>query len=246
MVETKCKYFHPTKKVWQEIEVKIDKKLNFDYSKCTWFAIDGEFTGLYPQRDKSVMWTLASEDEEGNLRVEMLYTFDGDADLKTLTELITSDKEKIVWVGLADLAFLYKDTGVMMTQPIYDIRYASTISRTYTPEHSLDLLVLSLLKFNEDVTNKKVMGQSKEFALPPESWSETLHQYNVNDVIYLKALSDKLKELTVRMEREDLVKAANEVLPNLALLNAKGFYRNIFNFGYKDTDMGSGVVIPSR
>lgn len=246
MITTKCKYFHPKKKIWQEIEVKIDKKLNYDYSKCSWFAIDGEFTGLYPQRDKSVMWTLASEDENGGLRVEMLYTFDGDADFSVLKELIGSEKEKILWVGLADLAFLYKDTGIMMSQPLYDIRYASTITRTYTGEQSLDLLIMSLLKFPEDVTQKRLMGQSKEFALPPESWSETLHQYNVNDVIYLKALADEMKKLDARMGREELVQAANEVLPKSALLYANGFYRSIFTYGYKDVDMASGTIIPQR
>ncbi len=246
MLKTKAKYYSLQDKKWQEIEVVIDKKLNFDYSHCSWFAIDGEFTGIYAQRDKDVLWTIASEDNQGNLRVEMLYTYQNDADLSVLKDLLLSDKEKLFWYGVLDLAFLMNRTGVRVSQPIFDVKIASRIVRTYTPEHNIDVLLTSLFSAPSDVTNKKELKLSKEFGIPPQEWSETLHQYNVNDVAYLRPISIKLKEMARYMNREEILNSMHRALPEIAYLNSQGFYRDVFNPFYNDTDMQSGILIPSK
>jgi ribonuclease D len=243
MFKTVCKYYDLKTNSWKEIEVSIDKKLNFDYSHCSWFAIDGEFMGLYPLRDKSVLWTIASEDVNGNQRVEMLYTLQGDADVTTLTELITSDKEKLFWVGKADMAFLYQLTGKKVSAPVYDIKLASKLVRTYTQEHSLDQLVSMFSGTKEEIVMKEQLGQLKEWIYDPSTWSPLLHQYNVNDVVYLRFLADKIKEMAKLSGREEVVDAANKVLPELAVLYANGYYRDVFDVMHKDVDMLNTPII---
>lgn len=241
-----AKYFNVHEKKWDQLEIIIDKKLNYDYSHCSWVAIDGEFLGLYPGRDKSVLWTIASEDRDHKMRVEMLYTADGDADFTLLSELLCDTKiEKIFWVGLVDIAYLIKDTGVV-PQNIFDVRYASLIARTYTSDQSLDVMVSNFVQSGEQIFDKKQSGQSKEFGTPIEEWNDSLHQYNVNDVVYLKFLSDKIREIAKREGRTELLQNAFDALVNISQLYLAGFYRNIFVFGYKDTDMSGGTVIPTR
>jgi ribonuclease D len=242
---TKAKYYDIKNRIWRETEVSIDKKLNFDYSACTWFSIDGEFTGLYPQRDRDVLWTVASEDGEGNLRVEMIYTFEDDADLTTLKELLQSNKEKYLFYGQLDLAFLYKRTGLVIAQPLFDVKVVSKVVRTYTNDHSVDLMVKSFAGIDEDIFPKRDMAKSKEFANHPTTWSKELHQYNVNDVVYLKFIAENLKEMAKRLNREAVVDAINLTLPNLGVLSASGYYRNVFDHMYNDTDM-TGAIIPRR
>lgn len=243
-ISIQSKYFDLKSKSWKEIKHKIDKKLNFDYSHCTWFAIDGEFMGLYPGRDKSVLWTIASEDTLGNLRIEMIYTFEDDCELDKLKELLLSDKEILLWTGMIDLAHLYKLTGVLPKGPIFDIQLASRIIRTYTNDLSMDQMIKNFSGITEDLTQKNLLRKGKEFAEHPSVWPPELHQYNVNDVIYLKYLKDKLAELGKRVGRYHLIEAANIALPSKAMLHAEGFYRDIFSFTYNDTDMTSGTVIP--
>ncbi len=246
MTTVKAKYYDIPNKQWKTIEATIDKKLHFDYAHCTWFAIDGEFMGLYPQRDKTVIWTIVSEDEQGDLRCEMLYTYQGDADLTTLRQLLESDKEMLLYYGLSDLAFLYTLTGVKRMDHIYDIRIASTVARTYTSEHSIDSLVKMFSGSDDDIIKKKELGSLREWVFDPAEWDPKIHQYNINDVIYLKFLSEKMKEIARLGGREEEAQAAIGALPHLAILHAKGFYRNIFNFGYDDRQITSGTVLPYR
>ncbi len=243
-IEVKSKYFETKTRTWKEIYYKIDKHLSYDYSKSTWVTIDGEFTGLYPQRDKDVLWTIASDDENGNLRIEMLYTFEGDADLSKLKEILQSDKEKYFYYGQMDIAHLYKMTGIKIAQPIFDIKVASKVIRTYTGEHTIDGLMKSLCGVTEELVNKREMGKSKEFGIHPSEWSPELHQYNVNDVAYLKDIAEALKKMAKRLEREDVLNAVHIALPELAVLYANGYYRDVFIHSYNDTDMASAPMLP--
>jgi ribonuclease D len=239
----KAKYFDIKINSWREIEVKIDKKLNFDYSQCNWFAIDGEFTGLYPVRDRDVLWTIASEDTNGELRAEMIYTFDGDADLELFREIISSDKEKYFYFGQMDMAFLYKLLGVKVAQPVFDVKVVSKAIRSYTGEHYVDGLMKSLYGVTEELTQKKELGKSKEFGIHPSEWPIELHQYNINDVAYLRPLVLKLRKMAQRLDRVEVMNSINAALPELALIYASGYYRNIFDHGYNDTDIASGTII---
>ncbi|MEI7604054.1 MAG: hypothetical protein WCJ19_03475 [bacterium] len=236
MYKTKSKYFNPVKKVWEEIEVIIDKKLNFDYSKCKWIALDGEFTGLYPGRDRSALWTICSENENGSMRVEMLYTYDLDADLSIFTDLITSDIEKLFYYGRVDIAYLYQLTGKKIAQPIFDVKLSSVVSRTHTVEHSLKTLVQNYISSTENIIDKTVLFNA-DWVEDYTKWSDSVIQYNVNDVVYLKFLSDKIKELTHLSGRDVSVDAVNNALPELGVLYSQGFYHNVFKHDYKDTDM---------
>lgn len=243
-INVKSKYFNLKSNSWQEVEYKIDKKLNLDYSDCSWITIDGEFTGLYPQRDKDVLWTIGSEDKDGNLRVEMLYTFDGDADLSVLKELVLSDKEKYFFYGQMDIAHLYKILGVKIAQPVFDVKVVSKVVRSYTGEHFIDGMMKSLCGVSEELTQKKEMGKSKEFGIHPSEWPAELHQYNVNDVAYLHHLAEKLKTMAKRLDREEVMNSINAALPELAVIYANGYYRDVFIHSYNDTDMASAPIIP--
>jgi ribonuclease D len=141
---------------------------------------------------------------------------------------------------------LYKLTGSLIKQPIFDVQLASRIVRTYTGDYGMEQMIKNLFGVNEDILQKSLLKKGKEFAEDPTKWSPELHQYNVNDVAYLKILADKLKELAKRVGRDHLLDAANSVMPAKGLLHAEGFYRDIFSFTYNDTDMTSGIVIPRR
>jgi ribonuclease D len=218
------RFFNPTHQQWEDIEVLIDTKLNYDYSHCTWFAIDGEFTGLFTQRDNSVIWTIASEDTSGKMRVEMLYTYTGEADLTKLKELLQSDKEKLLWFGKLDIAYLYKLTGVKIAQPIYDVKLASVLSRTYTQDHHLNLLFKIYINDKEEIFKKNEF-MYRDWVTEPSTWPSDIHQYNVNDVVYLKHFAQ---------ERDEVINSANIALPELGVIYAHGFYRDVFMPGYDD------------
>lgn len=235
MHKVTSKYFDPRSNSWQEIEVLIDKKLNYDYSKCKWFAIDGEFTGLYPGRDKSTVWTLCSEDENGKMRIEMLYTYHDDADISVLSELLTSDKEKLFWYARADLAFLYQLTGKRVAQPMFDVKIAAILARTHT-QITIDSMVANYISSTEKIIDKTAL-MSADWVTDYQTWSPEVIQYNVNDVVYLRFLADKIKEIAKLANREDVIDAANRALPDLGIIYAKGFYKDVFTPGYKDNEM---------
>lgn len=246
MFKVYTKYYNLDLSKWQEIEVPIGLELQYDYSSCSWFAIDGEFTGIYPQRDKDIIWTIASESATGEFRVEMLYTYEDNADLTKLIELIESDKEKIFWYGILDLAFLIKRTQIKIKQPIFDVKLASKIIRTYSPDHNIDILLTNLFNVPTEVVNKKELKYFREVGLPIHKWSSNLHQYNVNDVIYLKPLADKLKEMALFLKKEDVLNSLHIALPEIANLQYHGFYRDVFHPLYNDTDMGSAPLLYTK
>ena len=236
MHKSNCQFFDPLTQKWKKLEVLIDKKLNYDYSKCKWIAIDGEFTGLYPQRDDSTVWTICSEDEQTGLRVEMLYTYNNDADISGLKSLISSDIEKYFYYGRLDLAYLYKMTGIVVSSPIFDVKLSSVVIRTHTTEHGLKSLIKTYVNQTEDIIDKSVLTNI-DWVTDYKHWNPLAFQYNVNDVIYLKYLADKLKELAKKSKKVDVVNSVNIALPHLATIYANGFYRNIFKHSYNDTDM---------
>lgn len=239
------KYYHPSRKEWTEINVGIDKKLNYDYSHCKWFAIDGEFTGIYPHRDRSVIWSICSEDTDGNLRIEMLYVYDDDADLTKLKELISSDKEKLLWYGKLDIAFLIQLTGIKMAQPIYDIKLASILTRTYTQENHLSSLCsLYIDPKIEIIPNKNdpKVNARRDWMTDFTTWPIELHQYNVDDVIYLNHFAKHMKPATQKAKREELIATIMRALPELAEIYAMGFYRDVFAHNY-DSRESPNIVL---
>ena len=242
-IEIDIRYFDLKTFAWKETKAVIGYELQYDYSHCTWVSIDGEFTGVYPQRDKDILWTIASQGEDGNLRIEMLYTFDDKADVSKLSELMASNKEKIFWYGVLDLAFLMKRTSLKVAQPVFDAKIASKLIRTYTPEHSVDSLLTNLFDAPSEVTNKKELKLFRELGRPIKQWPKALHQYNANDVMYLKPIADKLKEMSVFMNRKEIIDSMHIALPEIAFLQLNGFYRDVFHPFYNDTDMNSAPIL---
>lgn len=241
-----AKYYDLKTLKWSEIEIPISKELQYDYSHCEWVSIDGEFTGIYPQRDNDVLWTIASESKNGQLRVEMLYTYQNDADLSKLIYILDSPIEKLFWYGVLDIAFLIKRTGIKLKQPIFDVKISSKLIRTYTVDHDIDILLKNLYDAPSDITDKKNYKTFKEFGVPIEKWPNSLHQYNLNDVAYLKPIADKLKEMAAFMGKNSILESMHKALPEISYLQLNGFYRDIFHPFYNDTDMHSAPLIYTK
>ena len=179
-------------------------------------AVDGEFMGLDVKRDPLCLIQISTGNSEAHI-----IQFDRDKyDAPNLTRVLNNNKiTKIFHYGRADLAHIkyYLKTD---TNNILDTKIASKLSRSYSDNHSLKVLIKEFI--NIDISKQ---FQSSDFGgeLTPAQL-----KYCANDVIYLHKIHDELNKILVRENRIELYKQCLKFLKTRVELDLAFFKDDIW------------------
>ena len=137
-----------------------------------------------------------------------------------LVRVLNDEKiSKIFHYGRADLAYIkyYLKTE---TNNILDTKIASKLSRSYSDNHSLKVLIKEFV--NVDISKQ---FQSSDFGgkLTPAQL-----KYCANDVIYLHKIHDELNKILIREKRIDLYKECLKFLKTRVNLDLALFKDDIW------------------
>lgn len=191
---------------------------------CEAVAVDTELTGLNPNRDLLCLVQICDDDRT----VNFLKTRNWAAceNLKRL--LLDPGVIKIFHFALADCSFFLTNLGVTV-QNAYCTKIASKIARTYSPEHSLSVLVKEFFRVELDKTQTSTDWLRDD--LTPEQL-----KYAANDVLWLIDLKRELEGILSRkgnlptsLTYEELNARCQTFIPNLVHLSVNGW-----DFGRED------------
>lgn len=191
---------------------------------CEAVAVDTELTGLNPNRDLLCLVQICDDDRT----VNFLKTRNWAAceNLKRL--LLDPGVIKIFHFALADCSFFLTNLGVTV-QNAYCTKIASKIARTYSPEHSLSVLVKEFFRVDLDKTQTSTDWLRDD--LTPEQL-----KYAANDVLWLIDLKRELEGILSRkgnlptsLTYEELNARCQTFIPNLVHLSVNGW-----DFGRED------------
>ena len=180
-------------------------------------AVDTETMGLHPKRDPLCLVQLA--DETGKAHLVQL-------DRKTyaapnLKALLTDKKRvKIFHFARFDLAALKQYLDVWV-EPVYCTKIASKLARTYSDRHGLKELCRELLSV--DLSKQQ---QSSDWGA--DELTPAQKNYAANDVLYLHRCRDRLNEMLVRENRNQLAQESFQFIKTRVELDLLGWQDDIF------------------
>ena len=199
------------------MNIKLHKNdLPDDLELGNLIAVDGEFMGLNVRRDPLCLIQISS----GNSDAHIVQLDREKYDAPNLIKILKNEKiAKIFHYGRADLAYIkyYLKTE---TNNILDTKIASKLSRSYSDNHSLKVLIKEFL--NIDISKQ---FQSSDFGgeLTPSQL-----KYCANDVIYLHKIHDELNKILVRENRIELYKQCLKFLKTRVELDLAFFKDDIW------------------
>ena len=177
------------------MNIKLHKNdLPDDLELGNLIAVDGEFMGLNVRRDPLCLIQISS----GNSDAHIVQLDREKYDAPNLIKILKNEKvAKIFHYGRADLAYIkyYLKTE---TNNILDTKIASKLSRSYSDNHSLKVLIKEFI--NIDISKQ---FQSSDFG---GQLSDKQLSYCANDVVYLHKIHNELNEILKREERVELYK----------------------------------------
>lgn len=192
--------------------------------RCDAVAVDTELTGLNPNRD--LLCLVQISDSERTVNFLKTRTWAGCENLKRL--LLDPAVIKIFHFALADCSFFLTNLGITV-QNAYCTKIASKIARTYSPEHSLGVLVKEFFRVELDKTQTSTNWLRED--LTPEQL-----KYAANDVLWLIDLKRELDEIMLRkgslptgLTYTELNARCQAFIPNLVHLSVNGW-----DFGRED------------
>ena len=176
------------------IDIKLHKNdLPDDLSLGNLLAVDGEFMGLNVRRDPLCLIQISSGKSDAHI-----VQFDRqNYNAPNLVKILKDEKiTKIFHFGRADLAHIkyYLKTE---TNNVLDTKIASKLARSYSDNHSLNLI--------KEFTNVDISKQFQNSDFGGELTPEQL-KYCANDVVYLHKIHEELYKILVRENRIDLYK----------------------------------------
>ena len=199
----------------QTILHKNDLSDGIDFSNIV--AADCEMMGLQPNRDPLCLIQLF--DGEGDCH--LVQFLNKDYSSPNLKKILSSDRLFIFHYARHDLAAIKHDLNIMIKN-VYCTKISSKIARTYSQGHGYKDLCKELL--NVDISKKQ---QSSDWSNP--NLSKEQINYAKTDVLYLHAIREKLDEILVRQNRQQLVKSCIDFLPTRVELDLKGWNNDIFS-----------------
>tara|TARA_B000000609_G_C24090412_1_gene302594 strand:- start:254 stop:865 length:612 start_codon:yes stop_codon:yes gene_type:complete len=199
----------------QTILHKNDLSDGIDFSNI--IAADCEMMGLQPNRDPLCLIQLF--DGEGDCH--LVQFLNKDYSSPNLKKILSSDRLFIFHYARHDLAAIKHDLNIMIKN-VYCTKISSKIARTYSQGHGYKDLCRELL--NVDISKKQ---QSSDWSNP--NLSKEQINYAKTDVLYLHAIREKLDEILVRQNRQQLVKSCIDFLPTRVELDLKGWNNDIFS-----------------
>ena len=182
-------------------------------------AIDAESLGLnYKGRDKLCLLQLCSGNEE-----VYIVQFDREKYLTPNLKKLLSNKKilKIAHYARFEIGILKHYLQIDL-QNIYCTKIASKLCRTYTDKHGLYDITKELL----GVTLNKAQ-QSSDWGL--KELSEEQKQYAASDVIHLHQIKEKLDQMLMRENRNEIAKKCFMFLETRVALDLSGWEEDIFS-----------------
>ena len=187
-------------------------------------AVDTELTGLNPHRDLLCLVQIA----DGDSNVNFLKTPDWTRSINLKTLLQDPGVTKIFHFAVADCSFFLSRLGVTV-EGAYCTKIASKIARTYSPEHSLSVLVKEFFRVELD------KSQTSTDWLRDDLTPEQL-KYAANDVLYLIDLKRELEAILMRkgslptgLTYTEMNNRCQAFIPDLVHLSVNGW-----DFGRED------------
>ena len=181
-----------------DIDIKLHKNdLPEDLDLGKSIAIDGEFGGLNPFKDKLCLIQISTGNNDAHIIQLDRSNYNAPKLKKTLTD---KNIQKIGHFLRADLNFI-KHYLKVDVENIEDTKIQSKLARGYSDKHGLKDLIKEFI--GKDISKQY---QSSDFG---GNLSEKQLQYCANDVIYLHIIHKSLNDILVRENRIELY---NDVL----------------------------------
>ena len=178
-----------------DIDIKLHKDdLPEDLNLGKSIAIDGEFGGLNPYKDKLCLIQIST----GNNDAHIIQLNRNNYNAPKLKKILTDKNvQKIGHFLRADLNFI-KHYLKVDVENIEDTKIQSKLARGYSDKHSLKDLFKEFI--GKDISKQY---QSSDFG---GNLSQKQLQYCANDVIYLHKIHKSLNDILVRENRIKLYK----------------------------------------
>jgi len=192
---------------------------NHELESAKSVAIDAESLGLnYKGRDKLCLLQLCSGNEE-----VYIVQFDREKYLTPNLKKLLSNKNilKIAHYARFEIGILKHYLQIDL-QNIYCTKIASKLCRTYTDKHGLYDITKELL----GVTLNKAQ-QSSDWGL--KELSEEQKQYAASDVVHLHQIKEKLDQMLMRENRNEIAKKCFMFLETRVALDLSGWEEDIFS-----------------
>ena len=181
-----------------DIDIKLHKDdLPEDLNLGKSIAIDGEFGGLNPYKDKLCLIQISTGNNDAHIIQLDRSNYNAPKLKKTLTD---KNIQKIGHFLRADLNFI-KHYLKVDVENIEDTKIQSKLARGYSDKHGLKDLIKEFI--GKDISKQY---QSSDFG---GDLSQKQLQYCANDVIYLHIIHKSLNDILVRENRIELY---NDVL----------------------------------
>ena len=181
-----------------DIDIKLHKDdLPEDLNLGKSIAIDGEFGGLNPFKDKLCLIQISTGNNDAHI-IQLNRNNYNAPKLKKI--LIDKNVQKIGHFLRADLNFI-KHYLKVDVENIEDTKIQSKLARGYSDKHGLKDLIKEFI--GKDISKQY---QSSDFG---GDLSQKQLQYCANDVIYLHRIHKSLNDILVRENRIELY---NDVL----------------------------------
>ena len=181
-----------------DIDIKLHKDdLPEDLNLGKSIAIDGEFGGLNPYKDKLCLIQISTGNNDAHIIQLDISNYNAPKLKKTLTD---KNIQKIGHFLRADLNFI-KHYLKVDVENIEDTKIQSKLARGYSDKHGLKDLIKEFIG-----TYISKQYQSSDFG---GNLSQKQLQYCANDVIYLHRIHKSLNEILLR---ENRIKLYNDVL----------------------------------
>ena len=178
-----------------DIDIKLHKDdLPEDLNLGKSIAIDGEFGGLNPYKDKLCLIQIST----GNNDAHIIQLNRSNYNAPKLKKILTDKNvQKIGHFLRADLNFI-KHYLKVDVENIEDTKIQSKLARGYSDKHGLKDLIKEFI--GKDISKQY---QSSDFG---GNLSQKQLQYCANDVIYLHKIHKSLNDILVRENRIKLYK----------------------------------------
>ena len=179
-------------------------------------AIDTETMGLNINRDRLCLVQLSSGDGIAHLVQISKKSIGKQESFPNLKKIFKNpNSTKLFHFARFDLAVIEKNI-CKLNGPIFCTKIASKLSRTFGAKHGLADLCKDLLNLELDKQN-----QTSDWGL--ETLSDSQLQYAASDVFYLHQIKNKLDQLLMRENKEEIAKKCFEFLKTRSKLDLIGF-----------------------
>ena len=196
----------------------IDNETEIALSSSLALAVDTEAMGLIHGRDRLCLIQICDE-LDNVICIRIKKNKRSAPNLKSILEKQTI--EKVFHFARFDVAALASNLNIDVN-PIFFTKIASKIGRTYSPRHGLKEVIMETVGVELDK-----QAQSSDWGKVGDLTQKQL-VYAANDVRYLLAAKQQLKEMLKREDRWELAKQCFQCVPVFSELDRRRF-SNIFD-----------------